>query len=211
MSSIINRLRTGAGKAGLEADKLRRTTALQVTIRSLRQEIEKGIGEVGQVAFALYQQGQIMQPELQELQIACQTVANLYAQIAAHEKEIENIRSEEYDDPEQATYGHICPNGHGRLAPENRFCPKCGATAINVPAPAMVRCHQCGTSLEANIRFCSSCGTPVTPQTSFDQSPALAESTLNISASKPICPQCSATLMANAVFCIECGYRLAQA
>lgn len=211
MSSIINRLRTGAGKAGLEADKLRRITAIQMTVRSLRQEIEKGIGQVGQVAFALYQQGLVTQPELQELQTTCQVVANLYAQIAAHDKEVESIRAEEYDDPEQATYGHVCPNGHGRLAPENRFCPKCGATAIDVPAPAMVRCHQCGASLEANIRFCSSCGFPVTPRTPSGESLSSAEPVLDAAAAKHTCPQCSASLMPNAVFCIECGYRLTQA
>ena len=214
MSGIINRLRSGAGKAGLEADKLRRVTTIQMTIRSFRQEIEKGIGQVGQVAFALYQQGQITQPELQELQTVCYSVASLYAQIAAHEKEIESIRSEEYDDPEQATYGHICPNGHGRLAPETRFCPKCGATAIDVHPPTMVRCNQCGTSLDANIRFCSNCGTPVTPpaQAPFSHSPTLSESVQGMPSPSldRTCPNCTATLTEDAIFCIECGYRLTR-
>ena len=48
-------------------------------------------------------------------------------------------------------------------------------------------CKNCGADLQANSRFCSNCGTPVT--TEQNQS----------------CPACGAPLKANAKFCARCG------
>lgn len=51
-------------------------------------------------------------------------------------------------------------------------------------SPPEGTCHSCGATALANARFCSSCGTPVTP---------------------PTCFACSEPLLANARFCASCG------
>lgn len=193
MSSIIDRLRSGAGKAAFEADKLRRVAAVQSAIKSLKEEVNKSFYQVGHVAYTLHTQGQVTQPELKE---ACDRLAALQTQIAAHEREIESIRAEEYVEPvSQSTtqYGRVCPNGHGPIPLPNNFCQTCGAQAVDIPPPASagaVLCQNCNSPLLDEARFCANCGQPA-PE------PAAAASSA--------CHNCGATLLPESLFCAECG------
>ncbi|MCL4266960.1 MAG: zinc ribbon domain-containing protein [Anaerolineae bacterium] len=195
MSDFFNRVRSGAGKAAFEADKLRRTQAIQLKIRSLNQETEKVYTQVGRVAYTLYQQEQVGQPELKA---ACDRLAAVFAQIAAHEQEIERIKAEVFVDTAVAgiQYGHICPNGHGQIAPQDYFCQVCGAKAIDVPPPTGLACPHCHAPLQPGARFCANCG----------QSVPLAAATAPVS--NP-CPNCGAPLLPDAAFCTECGHKVA--
>lgn len=195
MSDFLNRVRSGAGKAAFEADKLRRTQAIQLKIRSLNQETEKVYTQVGRVAYTLYQQEQVAQPELK---VACDRLAAVFAQISAHEQEIERIRAEVFVDAAVAgiQYGHICPNGHGQIAPQDNFCQVCGAKAIDVPPPTGLACPHCHAPLQSGARFCANCG----------QSVPLVAATVPVS--NP-CPNCGAPLLPDAAFCTECGHRVA--
>lgn len=194
MSDFFNRVRSGAGKAAFEADKLRRTQAIQLKIRSLNQETEKVYTQVGRVAFTLYQQEQVGQPELKA---ACDRLAAVFAQIAAHEQEIERIKAEVFMDAAVAgiQYGHICPNGHGQVAPQDNFCQVCGAKAIDVPPPTGLACPHCHAPLQSGARFCANCG----------QSVPLAVTATPVS--NP-CPHCGAPLLPDALFCTECGHKV---
>lgn len=194
MSDFFNRVRSGAGKAAFEADKLRRTQAIQLKIRSLNQETEKVYTQVGRVAYTLYQQEQVAQPELKA---ACDRLAAVFAQIAAHEQEVERIKAEMFVDTAVAgiQYGHICPNGHGQIAPQDYFCQVCGAKAIDVPPPTGLACPHCHAPLQPGARFCANCG----------QSVPLAAATAPVS--NP-CPNCGAPLLPDALFCTECGHKV---
>jgi uncharacterized OB-fold protein len=210
MSGIFDRIRSGAGKAALEADKLRRIASVQSTIKSLKEEINQAFYHAGYVAFDLHRAGRVTQPELQE---ACKRIAALQAQIAAREREIDAIRSETYVEPARGPqYGHLCPNGHGELPPGTQFCPACGAQAIDVPPPAMgTSCLSCGAALVPEARFCPKCGASV-PEPS---PPSLAERQPYIPEESPpappppgasvSCPACGTVLAPEACFCPECG------
>ena len=198
MSSIFNRLRTGAGKAAFETDKLRRISAVQSKVKSLQEEMNKRYGQVGYVAYTIYLQEQITQPELQE---ACEQLAALQAQIAASEREMESIRAEAYEASTVSSaqqYGRVCPNGHGPIPLPNNFCQTCGAEAVEISPPdsdAAV-CQNCGSPLADGARFCASCGQPVS-----QPEPTMAPD----SATTNACTHCGAALAPDHLFCTECG------
>ncbi len=186
MSSLVDKFKSGAGKAAFEADKLRRLQSAQSAIKPMRNDAERLFLEMGKMAYLLYTQGGITQPELRT---AGDRLAAVHAQIAAAEAEVERIRSEEYIDPLASSYGLsglICPKGHGTLAGGAAFCQICGAPGIQPapppPAVATMPCRQCGSALSLDARFCPACGTSVER-----------------------CANCNAALLADALFCAECG------
>lgn len=74
MNSFLDRIRSGAGKAAFEADKLRRMNAIQSGIKGLKDEVRRALNRVGDVAYDLYRDEQIDQPALEE---ACRQVQTL--------------------------------------------------------------------------------------------------------------------------------------
>jgi DNA-directed RNA polymerase subunit RPC12/RpoP len=197
MSSFFDKIRSGAGKAAFEADKLRRVTAIQATIRTHKGNFDKVLVEAGQVAFALHQTDQITQPELQKV---CERLAAVQKQIREKEQEIERIRAEEYVESQEA--GRVCPNGHGPLPAQDNFCQVCGASAVEVspPTTAGLACPNCGVALASGARFCSSCGqTVVLPESTQPQTPQT-----------DTCESCGAELLPDSIFCAECGHKVAQ-
>lgn len=191
MSSLVDRFKSGAGKAAFEADKLRRVQAAQSAIKPLRGEADRLYMEMGKLAYLLYTQGGISQPELRT---AGERLATTQAQIAGAEAEVERIRAEEYVEPLSSTTagsGLLCPNGHGTLAGGAAFCQTCGAPGVR-PAPmpqatATMSCRHCGNALDLDARFCPTCGTPVER-----------------------CANCNAALLPDALFCAECGTPTSQ-
>jgi uncharacterized OB-fold protein len=197
MSSFFDKIRSGAGKAAFEADKLRRVTAIQAAIRTHKGNFDKVLVEAGQVAFALHQTDQITQPELQKV---CERLAAIQKQIREKEQEIERIRAEEYVESQEA--GRVCPNGHGPLPAQDNFCQVCGAPAVEVSPPATtgLACPNCGLALAPGARFCSSCG----------QTIVLPESTQVQMSQVDTCVNCGAELLPDSLFCAECGHKVAQ-
>lgn len=204
MTSFFDKLRSGANKAtrmaAFEAEKLRRTTAVQATIRTLKSEVERTTQEVGRVALKLYKDGRITQSELIQI---CERAVSLQKQVAANEAELEAIRAEVLTDSEaSAQYGRVCPNGHGPLPAQDNFCQVCGSPAVEVSPPATTgfACPNCGVALASGARFCSSCGqTVVLPESTQPQTPQA-----------DTCESCGAELLPDSIFCAECGHKVAQ-
>ena len=197
MSSFFDKIRSGAGKAAFEADKLRRVTAIQAAIRTHKGNFDKALVEAGQVAFALHQADQITQPELQKV---CERLAAIQEQTREKEQEIERIRAEEYVESQEA--GRVCPNGHGPLPAQDNFCQVCGAPAVEVSPPATtgLACPNCGMALASGARFCSSCG----------QTVVLPESAQPQTSQADTCESCGAELLPDSIFCAECGHKVTQ-
>lgn len=191
MSSLVDRFKAGAGKAAFEADKLRRVQVAQSAIRPLRNEADRLYIEMGKLAYLLYTQGGISQPELL---IAGERLTDLQARIAAAEAEVERIRAEEFIEPlpsRMSQSGLICPNGHGTLSAGAAFCQTCGAAGVS-PAPPpvigpMEARQQCGSQIATDAVFCPSCGAAVER-----------------------CENCNSVLPADALFCSECGTRVSK-
>ena len=205
MTGLFDKIRHSANKAtrmaAFEAEKLRRTTTVQATIRTLKSEVERTTQEVGRVTLKLYKDGSITQSELAQI---CERAVSLQEQVAANEAELEAIRAEVFTDSEvSAQYGRVCPNGHGPLPAQDNFCQVCGAPATEVSPPATTRlaCPNCGVAMASGARFCSSCG----------QTVVLPESTqLQTLQAKDTCESCGAELLPDSIFCAECGHKVAQ-
>jgi predicted amidophosphoribosyltransferase len=198
MSNLIDRIRSGAGRAAFEAERLRRINAVQSEIKAFKEELSQAVYRIGNVAYELYREEQVSQPRLQE---ACQKVSALQERILAREREVESIRQEEYvGETAEPMYGRLCPQGHGPIPPENNFCQVCGARAIEVPPPAPAGnrfCQNCGQSLGPQARFCANCGA---------QAPEAQDEPETV-----YCQECGAALLPDAVFCSECGTPAASA
>jgi hypothetical protein len=179
MSSLVNRFKSSANKAAFEADKLRRGQMAQLAIRPLRNEVSRLYSEMGELAYLLYTQEAISQPELCTIG---ERLAEVHAQISAAEAEVERIRAEEYIEPppdETSQTNLSCPNGHGVLAEGTSFCQECGAAGMKpvplLPPPVTIPCQHCGNAVGLNMRFCPTCGMltgerPMAEQSSNDQS-----------------------------------------
>lgn len=204
MSGFLDKIRHSANKAtrmaAFEAEKLRRTTTVQATIRTLKGEAERTTQEVGRVALKLYKDGSITQSELVQI---CKRAVSLQEQVAANEAELEAIRAEVFSDlGASAQYGRVCPNGHGPLPAQDNFCQVCGAPAVEVSPPATtgLACPNCGVALASGARFCSSCG----------QTVVLPEPTQPQTSQADTCESCGAELLPDSIFCAECGHKVAQ-
>lgn len=191
MSSFIDKIRSGAGKAAFEADKLRRINAHQSKIKTLQSELEQALLHLGNVTYTLYENDQVTRPALQD---AWQRAKALEEQISAEEQKVEEIRQEEYvEETVVPQYGRTCPNGHGPIPPENNYCQECGAQAVEVQPLSLGDrfCQQCGQPLSSEAKFCANCGTPA-PEPEPEPEPRF-------------CQECGTRLLPDAVFCSECG------
>lgn len=189
MSDLFRRVREGAGKAAFEAYRLKRLTAIQATVRSLRSKADKAYFRIGQQAYLAFEGGEM---ELPAVKAACEERLARLNEIAAREQEIEAIRQEVYvpeAPPGMINSGLVCPNGHGRLLASAAHCQECGAPGVAEAGPTALACGHCGAALEPAASFCAECGTPV----AADQ------------AGPEHCRNCGAELFAYAEFCAECG------
>lgn len=228
MSSFFDKMRSGAGKAAFEADKLRRTTAAQSELRRLRDEMNRAVNLVGRVAFDLHQRGQTSPPELRA---ACDAAAAVLAQVSAQEAEIERIRNEQYVEPASAAYDPsplVCPAGHGPLTPGTRFCQHCGQPGVPPAAAPTIPCPTCGTPLQPDARFCFNCGQPMTslpapppapsapaptapstPPTPTDPTQPETVRLGGTKLAKLTCPSCGEPVLNDEEsYCATCGYPL---
>ena len=223
MNNFFDKMRSGAGKAAFEADKLRRVTTAQAELRGLRDELQKGIALVGRVAFDLHQRGQIDPPELRAV---CEQAAAALALVNGKESDIERIRAEQFVEPSFAAYepagALLCPAGHGPLPGGARYCQHCGQPGISPAAPPAFACPTCNAPLEADARFCANCGQPLAASPAPPAPPAPAPRltdpnqppTVRLggnpgAAAVAPCPSCGAIPPTpDAPFCLTCGYPL---
>lgn len=218
MNTFFDKMRSGAGKAAFEADRLRRITGVQSELRGLREEMNRALELVGRVAFDLHQRGQTGPPELRA---ACDAAVAVLAQISGKETELEAIRNEQYEEAAALYYtpaALLCPAGHGPLPGGARFCQHCGAPGVaGAAAASQAACPTCGTVVEPGARFCATCGQPIgappaprpDPPRSLDPN---QPQTVPINSPSRTCPSCGTPVTSpGALSCAACGYPFQRA
>ncbi|MFQ5896895.1 MAG: SPFH domain-containing protein [Candidatus Methylomirabilia bacterium] len=78
-----------------------------------------------------------------------------------------------------------CPECHGEVSLDSRFCPHCGHQMVVIK-----KCARCNKNLTASAKFCPSCGLEVTAQFR--------------------CRNCQTKLPPGTKFCFTCGERVPQ-
>ncbi len=79
-----------------------------------------------------------------------------------------------------------CPDCHGPVGEDARFCPSCGHHLV-----VYTQCSVCSKNLPPNAKFCPRCGTPT-------EQPAKAK----------VCTRCGTENLSDSVYCNKCGEKL---
>lgn len=212
MASFFDHLRGQADKASFEANRLMRINRVQGLISGLRNDIRLQKVRLGEIAWELYQAGQLTMPGLLS---TCEVIQRLEAEIRVRETEIQAIRAE----PAPSRFGPAttatqpCPNCLHPVAVVDLFCGNCGA---RMAAPGAV---------EAPVEVPNSTLAPtelVTPHGNDDFTraddiepaaaappPSPEPEAVRAATTPTHCRECGAPLMANAVFCTDCGATVA--
>lgn len=80
-----------------------------------------------------------------------------------------------------------CPDCHGDIPGDARFCPLCGHQQV-----LLIKCGNCGKNLTPKAKFCSRCGQAAEQKKQ-----------------PKICPGCKQENLPDAMFCNYCGEKLA--
>ena len=153
----------GISRMGWEADKLRRVNAKQGEINSLKQEREQAINDMSNMVLMMYRQGRLADPQLQKF---CERILDFESQMTARAAELEQIRSESYQNAQgmQGNGGADAADPAWASRSANR--PPNAASAGPTPSagrasrePAMVPCPTCGEPVRARALYCNKCGT----------------------------------------------------
>ncbi len=83
-------------------------------------------------------------------------------------------------------------------------------------AATVLRCHVCGSTVNANDLFCTGCGTPVSKireanGIAYKPVGGVTVGGAGRTSSGRVCPQCGKPVDDDDVFCIHCGTRIGQA
>lgn len=133
MSDIFGRLKSGAGKVAKEADKAAHVKRIEFDIGGLKKQIEGLYTKLGELT---YKSIASKEPQSSEVTDICAKINNLKEQISLKEDEIKKIQSDA-EKPPVAT-------------------PTQEATSVG---PQKMVCPSCGKENDANVKFCSECGT----------------------------------------------------
>jgi uncharacterized coiled-coil protein SlyX len=151
----------GISRVGWEADKLRRVNAKQGEINSLKQEREQVITELSNTVLTMYRQGRLVDPQLQKF---CERILDFESQMTARAAELEQIRSESYQNP-QDMRANGTDAADPTLASRSAGRPPNAASAGPTPGAgrtgretAMIPCPTCGESVRARALYCNKCG-----------------------------------------------------
>ena len=144
-------------------------------LKQLNSSREQYINYLGQLAYQEYKDGNLPNPVMQE---ACSTLDEIAGQVVKWEQDLVTL-----EQMKQAAKNPRCAYCGAALAKNAPFCSTCGrpatvaagvplppqyatapaAPAPSAPAPAGGKtCLSCGSSLESDAVFCTSCGQPVT-------------------------------------------------
>ena len=152
----------GISRMGWEADKMRRINAKQGEVNSLKQEREQVIGDLSNTVLLMYRQGRLADPQLQTF---CERILDLEGQMTTRTAELEQIRSENYQNPQdfdasgQNTTGGASASRGTHRPPNSAASGAAQSTGRSGRDAATTPCPTCGEPVRARALYCNKCGT----------------------------------------------------
>jgi hypothetical protein len=124
MSDILGKIKSGAGKVAKEADKAVDIRKIEMAIGGMKKEIEANYHTLGQMTYDSSIKNEPAGPEAANI-IA--KITDLYNQIAAREKDIQDIKDGKIVAQPSGSGKKFCPSCGKENDPKNKFCASCGA------------------------------------------------------------------------------------
>ncbi|GEM_PF-3366865 len=168
MPPLFDKLAKGVSKAAeqakFEAEKVRKTSALNAEIAKLKQQVLEAKVAVADKVLELRAAGMPF-PELEALLPA---IGDLQAQVAAKEQELAAVKAMQFEGaPAAAPAQPVEPVAPEPVQPVEPVAPEPVQPAEPVapaaqPAAAPARfCPSCGAKLAEGAKFCPDCGTKI--------------------------------------------------
>lgn len=159
-------LERGIATVGAKSKEMLEISQLRSQIRSLEEEKQAKLEELGNIVCTMVARGALDQERLQE---KCRGIAALETGIKDKEERIRAIHRE----TEEAT-GKMGPLRIGQcscgtdLFAGAKFCGGCGKPATELsktspgaPGHSSSSCSKCGAPVAIGARFCGTCGSPI--------------------------------------------------
>lgn len=151
----------GISRMGWEADKLRRINAKQGEVNSLKQEREQVVGDLSNMVLMTYRQGKLADPQLRTF---CERILDLEGQMTARTAELEQIRSESYQNIQESNAGgqdtaDAASTSRGANRPPNSAEGAAPGTGRSGRDAATIPCPTCGEPVRSRALYCNKCGT----------------------------------------------------
>lgn len=169
MVEFFDKLRKGFDKGvttvSVRSKEMLETTQLRTQVKTLQDERQRGLEELGSIVYTLHLQGKLNEG-LERVQAKCETVATLDQKIREKEAEIRQTHrkaQEALGGGELRILGE-CSCGTA-IHEGTKFCRTCGrpveelgTRAEGTQDPGAIRCPQCDALLAVTARFCGNCG-----------------------------------------------------
>ncbi len=129
MMDFMGSLKRGVDRASFELDRFLRANRVKSQIGSLKAQRDEEMRLIGQRVLELHQQGE---PIHEDLRSRAERIAQIQAELAQRESELEAINREaapeEPQEPFEATQpeAESCPSCGVPLPGDATFCPRCG-------------------------------------------------------------------------------------
>jgi DNA-directed RNA polymerase subunit RPC12/RpoP len=172
MSDFLDKLKQqidkGVTTVTVKSKEALETTQLRSQVKSLQEEKQRGLEELGNIVYTLYVQGKL-EPASERVRAKCAALAALDQKIRDKEDEIRRVqlKAQEALGKTPAPPLGVCACGAPVYEGTN-FCGGCGKNVDDILSGARTdasgaknRCPRCGTDMVPEARFCGHCGAKV--------------------------------------------------
>ena len=180
MSDFFDKVKKGIDKGvatvTVKSKEVLETTQLRSQVKNLQEEKQRGVEELGNIAYTLYVQGKL-EVAGERVRAKCSALAALDQKIRDKEEEIRRVqlKAQEALGKTSAPPLGVCACGAPVYEGTN-FCGGCGKNVDDIlsggrtDAPVTKnRCPRCGTDMVPEARFCGHCGAQVEAESTQDQ------------------------------------------
>jgi len=159
--TVKHKIGKGVTTVSVKSKEVLDTTQLRSQVKTLQDEKQQGLEELGSITYTLFVQGKL-EEGAERIRAKCEKVAALDQRIREKEEEIRRVHLKAQEalggGPKEALA--VCDCGVP-IYEGIKFCGGCGKRAEEIVSQAqgsVARCAQCGATLATGVRFCGNCG-----------------------------------------------------
>ena len=158
MSDFFGKLKSGAGKAAFDVDKMGRVNKAKGEITKFKQQIDALYLKLGEITYNQFANPGSAAPDISEM---CQNITELNRQITQKNDDIVRINAETYAPQGAPAPAPVPPVTQAPTPAQATPSPVNVApvAADAAPAASSKFCPNCGKEMGVAVKFCPDCGT----------------------------------------------------